>query len=558
MSNSKQGKKEKKDIPFLAASKFISTHLGKINISVLLLGIVIYGFWSISIGPDNSWDFRNYHYYNAYSFLEGRLTFDFAPAQLQTYFNPLLDLIFYSLTKILKPIYVGFVMGGIHGINFFLIFAIAYRILSKESPFIRFLISILSAGVGMYGPVTLVELGATQNDLFISIFVLGSVLTALKSQKPSEYGISQYHRNWIVTSGLLVGMAVGLKLTASIYLISFFPALMFLVKGWSVRLRFLTFWVGGVAAGVILTDGYWLYTMWNNYGNPFFPLFNSVFKSPYYDIRNFQDLRYMPKSFTDTLILPFKFLTHNYFTERSHEFRDARYAILYSLSIALILKTKKKGKTPKNKNYNSDLYLSGFARDQIFLLVFFLLSYVIWQLQFSILRYTSSLEHLGPLLVVLLISYLLSNAYLQRLSMLILFSVIVLVAKPPISEHLRWQNKYVDVSVPEFSEPENTIVLIAGRRPWSYMIPFFQKDIRFMRIGGNFTKPDRQTMYITEMKSILKQHTGELYLLSRTNFIRNEISYLRAYGLLLIDRTPKPIKSKQERPGLFLWQVKKQ
>ena len=223
----------------------------------------------------------------------------------------------------------------------------------------------------------------------------------------------------------------------------------------------------------------------------------------------------------------------------------------------MILKTIKAGKTPKNKNYKSDLYLSGLTHDQLFLLVFFLLSYVIWQLQFSILRYTSPLEHLGPLLVVLLISYLLRNANLQRLSMLVLFSVIVLVAKPPIRENLRWQNKYFDVSVPEFNEPENTIVLIAGGRPWAYMIPFFQKDIRFLRIGGNFTRPDRQTMYITEMKSILRQHTGELYLLSRNNFIRNEINYLRAYGLLLINRTPKPIKSKHERSGLFLWQVKK-
>ena len=57
------------------------------------------GLRSLSLGKDANWDLRNYHWYNAWSVLNGRLGFDLAPAQLQTYHNPLADLPFYGLAS---------------------------------------------------------------------------------------------------------------------------------------------------------------------------------------------------------------------------------------------------------------------------------------------------------------------------------------------------------------------------------------------------------------------------------------------------------------------------
>src|SRR5438552_17597373 len=44
-----------------------------------------------------NWDLRNYHFYNAWAYVHSRLGWDLAPAQLQTFFNPLLDLPFYGV-----------------------------------------------------------------------------------------------------------------------------------------------------------------------------------------------------------------------------------------------------------------------------------------------------------------------------------------------------------------------------------------------------------------------------------------------------------------------------
>ena len=53
--------------------------------------------------PDNNWDLRNYHLYNAFAWLDGRVSRDLFAAGYQSYFNPLLDLPYYVLSVQLLP-----------------------------------------------------------------------------------------------------------------------------------------------------------------------------------------------------------------------------------------------------------------------------------------------------------------------------------------------------------------------------------------------------------------------------------------------------------------------
>ena len=47
---------------------------------------------SLWLGQSTSWDLRNYHWYNPYALLTGRMGFDAAVAHHATYYNPLIDL----------------------------------------------------------------------------------------------------------------------------------------------------------------------------------------------------------------------------------------------------------------------------------------------------------------------------------------------------------------------------------------------------------------------------------------------------------------------------------
>ena len=86
----------------------------------LLACIVAAGLASIALRQDSSWDLMNYHYYNAWAFVHGRHGIDLAPAQLQTFHNPFLDLPFYALVAAdVPPRAIAFVLAVPTGIAWY-------------------------------------------------------------------------------------------------------------------------------------------------------------------------------------------------------------------------------------------------------------------------------------------------------------------------------------------------------------------------------------------------------------------------------------------------------
>src|SRR5580704_8185200 len=86
---------------------------------LLFLGLVML-FWAafvIVLGKDTSWDFRNYHWYAPYAFLNNRLSIDVAVAHQASYYNPFLDIPFYWLaTRTHAWIALG-ALGLVQGAN---------------------------------------------------------------------------------------------------------------------------------------------------------------------------------------------------------------------------------------------------------------------------------------------------------------------------------------------------------------------------------------------------------------------------------------------------------
>ena len=52
--------------------------------------------------------------------------------------------------------------------------------------------------------------------------------------------------------------------------------------------------VAATGAGFALAYGYWAFVLWERFGNPFFPYFNELFRSEYWDARPFFDTRFRP------------------------------------------------------------------------------------------------------------------------------------------------------------------------------------------------------------------------------------------------------------------------
>ena len=106
------------------------TTLTNILLLILLLALIpgAMGIKAYRMGKDTNWDLRNYHFYNGYAQLENRMDVDISPAQMQTYFNPILDVPLYWLYTSLPSKVVGVLYGCIQGVNISLIFVLFYML----------------------------------------------------------------------------------------------------------------------------------------------------------------------------------------------------------------------------------------------------------------------------------------------------------------------------------------------------------------------------------------------------------------------------------------------
>ncbi|MCL4873962.1 hypothetical protein KJ039_07765 [bacterium] len=472
---------------------------------MLLSSLLFFGALSVVFGQVVDWDLKNYHFYNPYAFLNGRLGFDYGPAQFQTYLNPLSDLPFYISFLYLKPVYVGFVLGALHGINFWLLYLIGLKLFTFEDGLKRSALSFSSAAAGAFGAGFLSVLGTTLIDSLVAIFVLWSVLLMLGAFEKT--GRKTVLISFFL-SGLVLGAGVGLKLTQLIYAAGAFMAVLAVSRGLKRSVASAFAWAFGIAAGVLSSSGFWMYMLWTRFESPFFPFFNAFFKSPYFDPVEIADTRFFPEGVIQTLFFPFYFARLNFYLVLEQYFREVRFAVVYILLVlsALMLAHRYLRKAGENRpGWDSSKYL--------FLAVFFVGSYVIWQIRFPYYRYLIPLELLAPALVVVLLSYVVRSRPWFYLSVAAALIGIISMVKVPDWGRTNWSESYFGLETPPAYIEKNSVVIMAGQRPYSYLIPFFPEDIRFVRVESNFTAPHKNTLYQKEIRELLNEHAGPVYLL---------------------------------------------
>ncbi len=253
--------------------------------------------------------------------------------------------------------------------------------------------------------MTLSEVGTSFSDILTALPIVAGCILIL-SADGSRHG--RY-----VLAGLLIGAAVGLKLTNVVYALGAAAAVLAATRPLTAT---LCLGVGG-AVGALATGGAWGLMLWRELGNPIFPLFNAVFRSPELVPMNIMDWQFMPRGYLDALAYPFYWLLGD---NRSSEypFRDARFAvamvlILFGIGRSLIIRA------------------AIFTQRDIQFLLFFAVSYATWLILFAIQRYAIVLELLCAPLIVLLISRCLAGrpgASLPRASAMRVNSVMAATA----------------------------------------------------------------------------------------------------------------------------------
>ena len=431
------------------------------------------GLWSLWRGQDANWDLRNYHLYNGYAALGQRLLSDLAPAQLQSYFHPLLDIAHYGLMVHWPAPLVGFVLGALHGLVFALVAAIAWRVLEDDPR--RATRAPLLALAMLASAAFVSELGNTMADNMTALPMLGALALVLRAQARQRTRGGHAWLAWVL-AGLMIGLAVGLKLTNALYAVAL--GLAALVDGGPMRRRLAgTTAMTAVALLVFAAvGGVWFWKVWQAFGNPLFPQFNAWFQAPLASGDAVSDTKFLPGNLGQWLVWPLLFTAA---PRRISEIAlpQLLWATLYLLLLVGAVRTLRSRKAARPS--------PGAPAGRV-LCVFVVVAYLLWQSMFSIHRYLVAIEVLVPLLLWWLWPRLLPARLLRWRGPVLVLCVLVAVGGGRDWGHEPWRAQAFDVPAPAMPEPARTAVVLVGGHPQGWRIPFLPAEAVYLSLGSNF------------------------------------------------------------------------
>ncbi|MEO8752280.1 MAG: hypothetical protein ABI624_06345, partial [Casimicrobiaceae bacterium] len=428
------------------------------------LAIALAGLASIALRQDSNWDLQNYHLYNAWAFVHGRYGIDWAPAQLQSFYSPFLDLPFYALLAAdAPPRLIAFVLAIPTGVAWFFFARIVTLLFAPAQADVRGPAVAAAIGIGVTAPMPISLIGLTMNDWYVAAFVMAALWLVVR-----EGGERVPSTRTLLAAGALVGAGAGLKLTGTIYCVGFAIGLLALPGTWRSSARAAVIAGSAMAVTFALTAGPWMWRMYERFGNPLFPYFNNVFRSPWADPVAYSSNLFGPDSAAEWLVFPFMLLWKLQYYVSEAEFRDARPALLYSLALIAaglaLVRRRPAGSTPPNPALR-------------FVVVFFLASFVAWAILYRIFRYLVPLELLGGALIVLLLARLVPRRRV-RMALAAAVLLVIVTAKFPTWWRQPYGDSFLAVEMPAV-KPDALVLLVSGE-PMSYVLPTFPVDARFV------------------------------------------------------------------------------
>jgi hypothetical protein len=485
--------------------------------ALIAIGLPLAGL--IVLGQDANFDLWNYHLYNAHAWLHGRYAIDIAPAGMQSWHNPLLDVPLAWLTDFGAP---GFVVGLWLTLPTMLAFYLLLRMpawlgqpLGAAPQFALALMALTGAGVAS-------ALGASFDDAFVAAGILAALALALTAN-------GRFSR-WLL-AGVVAGATAGLKLTATGYCLALVAACLPLGPLRELPRRLGALALGGVL-GALLTYGDWGLHLWNAFGNPVFPYFNQWFHSPLALPAPYADERFNPKTFLDAVLVPWRLLFKNqHYSELT--LRDPRLLLGW---LALPWLAWRLRSRPVQ------------GRAWLALLLFYLVAFSLWCLQSGIYRYLVVLE----LLAVLACAVLLARLRPRWLQAAVF--IIAVLALASYTRRPNWgRTPFTDPFLPAFAPalPADSLVLLSGIGAQGYLAAALPDSVPVYGIENSVISPGHCTGLRVAIGRKLRAQRGPVWSLGPRPEDAPEHwrRYERRYGLF-VEGACRPVVTPHETLSL--------
>jgi hypothetical protein len=335
---------------------------------------------------------------------------------------------------------------------------------------------------------------------------------------------------YVFLAGLLIGFVSGLKFTNMIYAVAMFlsTAVIFTL----IRLRYkdilLLLLVFTIATTLSFLVTYWPvgWILWVNFKNPIFPYYNGIFKSPYFAPYSFHDTRWFPEHFFGYLLMPFKFCAPSVFkTSPLHSigmelnFTTYLFAIIFVLLPFYVAKQIKTISRKKCDDYKG-----------IFVVLFFVFSFVVWEIMFSYYRYIAVLEVISPLIIMIMLSSFFDNFIKGRMIPVVLSFFVFALSATSVSPNWGrepFTDSYFGINKKTFINYKKSLIIV-GHTPIGFVLPYFPSGDAVVGI------PEKWVRFTKEFKNknMKSLHTfnGKMYYLSEYT---KSLDLVRKQALLL-------------------------
>ncbi len=431
----------------------------------LFIALVVAG-WMWFRGRDSNYDQQNAHVASLHWFLMRSRSNDLPIGDGIGVFLPAMWLLpWYAAIRVGQQWLADATLAAMSIVALLSLKRLARRIVSAEStgvdsPVGWLVLLVLSLTAG-----TLTEVGSTLGNLSTGALVLVGLDLGLSALQRQSTRLLSY-------SGFWLGLALGLKWTNAVFFVA-------IVAMTAVRFRrsfVRAFGAFGLTSlfGTIVTGGYVFYANWVRYRNPMFPYFNSVFQSTWWDTRSWSYAPYLMRNPLQMATFPFSYAVGTY---RATELfmRDPRLLLAFLSSAFLVAAAIK-----RRQLFDDRLSL---------LALWWVISYVVWAIQFGIHRYLIVLELSGAILTLCAFGRVVravrksptipSNYAIVGSVVVGLTALFVVV---PNHGHTRWENA-MPVRTKVDLPPTTLLVFSSGPGNSSATIQF---DDRLERVGLAF------------------------------------------------------------------------
>jgi len=461
---------------------------------------------SCLLGKDMTWDTLHYHLYAGFSALHDRFGQDYFAAGPQSYFNPYVYVPFFLLaTSGLTAVAAASILAVVESGLLWLSYELALAVVPQATARTRIAIGVCAVLLSLANPVLINQFGASSADVITAELVLaGWLLLILASQAPSLAKL--------LGAGVLLGAGSALKLDNALHALSGCLILLFLPVAWRKQLGLAACCLLAMACGFLLFAVPWGVHLERHFGNPMFPFFNGMFRSPQFTTHHVQDLRFVPGTLGEALWRPLTIAAPMKMVDAELTSPDLRYALLLVLGAILLMRW-----SWRCLKYRGELIGSATdfqpARLLLALGGAFVLDWVLWLDTSGNGRYFIPMACVAAVLVVTLMFRLLAARIVLRnclLAAIFVGQAFAVGADATYRDHVRWDGgPWFEVSVPERLATTADLYFAFAQQSDSFIAPFLAPGAGLINVDGNYVLDPRGANG-DHVRSLIRKYASHL------------------------------------------------